>query len=50
MIMEQLASTINLVQQDARSIGDVSKDTMELTQDGLSSINDLNERAAETAE
>ena len=50
MIMEQLASTINLVMDDARTIGDVSKDTMGLTQHGLSSINDLNEKAAQTAE
>ncbi|HZJ57221.1 MAG TPA: methyl-accepting chemotaxis protein [Clostridia bacterium] len=48
--MEQLASTINLVMDDARTIGDVSKDTMGLTQQGLSSINNLNEKSTETAE
>ena len=42
--MEQLASRINMVMEDAKVINDISKDTTELTQQGLSSINNLNER------
>ncbi len=46
--MEQLASRINLVMEDAKIINDISTDTTELTRQGLSSINNLNEKAAET--
>ena len=46
--MEQLASRINMVMEDAKVINDISKDTTELTHQGLSSINNLNEKAAET--
>ena len=46
--MEQLASRINMVMEDAKVINDISMDTTELTRQGLSSINNLNEKAAET--
>ena len=46
--MELLASKINTVLGDAQVIAGVSKDTMDLTRQGLSSINNLNEKATET--
>lgn len=46
--MEELASKINAVLEGAQVISSVSGDTMNLTHQGLSSINDLNEKANET--
>lgn len=48
--MEQLASKINLVMENAELIDNVSKDTRALTEQGLSSINNLREKAIETTE
>lgn len=49
-IMEQLATKINKVLEDAQVISGVSKDTLNLTHQGLSSIKNLNEKTAQTTE
>ncbi|NLI61423.1 MAG: methyl-accepting chemotaxis protein, partial [Clostridiales bacterium] len=46
--MEELASKINMVMEDSRIIDSVSKDTAELTNQGLASIHNLDEKAGET--
>lgn len=46
--MEDLATKINMVLEDAQVISDVSQHTMKLTQEGLSSIEALNQKAKDT--
>ncbi len=46
--IHELAQRINVVTENARMIDDLTKSTMEITNVGLSSINDLNSKANET--
>jgi methyl-accepting chemotaxis protein len=46
--MNELAQKINIVSEDSIAIGDLSRETMGLTQKGLSSVSDLDMRAKET--
>lgn len=48
--MEELASRINELSNSANIISSVSKKTMELTKQGLSSIEDLNKKSSETTD
>lgn len=48
MKITSLASTINNVTGNAKSIDNLTKDTMELTQTGLNTIDDLDKKANET--
>jgi Methyl-accepting chemotaxis protein len=46
--ISSLAETINTVTDNAKSIDNLTKDTMDLTQQGLMSIDDLDKKANET--
>ena len=48
MKINTLATAINSVTENAKSIDHLTRDTMELTQDGLNSIDDLDKKANET--
>ena len=48
MKITSLATTINSVTGNAKSIDNLTKDTMVLTQNGLNTINDLDKKANET--
>ncbi|NTV90036.1 MAG: methyl-accepting chemotaxis protein [Clostridiales bacterium] len=47
-MINQLADSINNVTENAMLIGRLTKDTMDMTQDGLTSIEDLDAKANET--
>jgi methyl-accepting chemotaxis protein len=46
--ISELAEKINRVTDNAKSIGDLTKNTMEMTQNGLTTVNDLDNRASKT--
>ena len=46
--ISDLAEKINKVTDNAKSIGDLTKNTMEMTQNGLTTVNDLDDRASKT--